>query len=247
LVLPFRSADLNGLNAYWNIVAVFLLLSNALVFEPQSAKAAGQAIVATLVIVMMLFAVYVSFHRVILNFICSKKMKGQGPQNDILADKVEGDKKETNTTTGGVVMLTNVGTNTDTFETSGPAVPPPPPSPPSPRSVEEGEEDEYIPGAPKLGFNMAIFAPSSSSIIKESQRQFQMAIPVSSLNQLGIRMGGAAAASPVSPSAVAPPMSPKSPSSAAEKLQKSKSLRAVLSEDDPPAGLSKTNSRIANF
>jgi heme/copper-type cytochrome/quinol oxidase subunit 2 len=106
---PFRTKNLNGLNAYWNILAVFLLMSNAFVFEPQSTKAAGQAIVAAIVVMLMLFALFVSFYRVAANFVTRVRSRG------VQTKKNEAD-------------------------------------------LEEEEEDEYVDGAPKLRFNMDVFA-----------------------------------------------------------------------------------------
>jgi hypothetical protein len=207
LFLPFRTRDLNGLNAYWNIVAVFLLLSDALVFEPQSAKAAGQAIVATMVIVMMLFDLFMSFHRVIINLIFSKKYGAEAEKamNDAREDAAN--RPKAIDTTGGSVPLSSVKS-----DPSGDA---PPPPPPASQGVfdDEDDEDRYVAGAPKLGFGMGIFAPSSP------------VVEVNSVGRLTVLERSPSEA------ALPQPNGPKSPSMAAERMEKARDLRNRLDSD----------------
>jgi hypothetical protein len=74
VVQPYRNAQLNGLNSFWNIVAVFLLLANALIFEPGTTKKGGQIVVAIFVILFLLFAIFSSFVRGLLNVAFNLKL-----------------------------------------------------------------------------------------------------------------------------------------------------------------------------
>jgi hypothetical protein len=71
---PYRNLTLNGLNALWNLVAVFMLLSGALVFEPMSTSDSSRIAVAFLVVIAVLFAVFSSFIRATLNIIFRYRM-----------------------------------------------------------------------------------------------------------------------------------------------------------------------------
>ncbi len=71
--LPFKTNYLNGLNSLWNIAAIFLLLSNALVFEAQSIGYGSQIVIAIFVISLLLVAIFASISRLLVNFIFRKR------------------------------------------------------------------------------------------------------------------------------------------------------------------------------
>jgi hypothetical protein len=71
--LPFKTEYLNGLNSFWNIAAIFLLLSNALVFEPEAIGYGSRILVSVLVIAVLLVAIVASISRLVFNFIFRKR------------------------------------------------------------------------------------------------------------------------------------------------------------------------------
>jgi hypothetical protein len=71
--LPFKTNYLNGLNISWNIVAIFLLLANAFIFEPASVGSVGKVLTAISVIVLLLLVLIVSVSRIVRNCITRKR------------------------------------------------------------------------------------------------------------------------------------------------------------------------------
>jgi hypothetical protein len=163
ICMPFNSAGLNGLNTIWNFVAVFLLLSNAMVFEPASTSNSGSILIGILVIVLFLFAVVLSLAKTIGSLYMRKKFgyikspAAAGLQQTALTTTAIG-----MSTTGTLATSQGEADVEVTTQRQSVDIPPPPPPIPDELPPPLPEEDAVQYGLKKIDYLMNAVGSNSA-------------------------------------------------------------------------------------